>query len=762
MKKTKILIPLLVSGFLFFTFGFNIYQLFSSLTWQDVTIQQIQYKPDDSLAVGRDASPMLNDSVQIICRVVAPPRVSPAHNDFRTLLRGSNSWTCYAQDTANNVWGGIVIRQGSRGPTTGIDLIDTGAIIKVRGIVQEYPPTGYSNSLTQLALDTTQGYTIQILSGESNRPVPKLVNVSDFAIGDYPNGGQINYIGGEKYEGMYVEIRNVYVGLGVGNRQPWSVVDSLGNKLYFRDFSNFFSTSPVGDTLRQWTHPLTGTYINYIRGVIISANNEPTFGTQLPYAIVPIYPNDLSLGNAPPIISAPTRTPGVPTPTDSVQVSCTVTDPNLNPLSVSEVRVFWRANGGPFSSKIMANPSGNIYSAKMPPYPLNTFVEYFFKATDNFGAIKYLPSDTAKSKLFYIVKASDSLSIQEVQWCPNLGGRSGFEGAFVRGIEGICTADTSDIRAFSFSGQGGTQSSPRRVIIQNGTGPFSGIWIYNNATDIVHRGDRVRVRGIVEESNGVTRINVASPSDITIISNNNPLPSPQILTTSVIANNKLDGDTTVEKWESVFVRLDSPVWITCINASSGITCTSREPLPDTAFRRNYGEILVRDYSLIDARIELQDGNHTFTNNWDGNTVGKTLLTQNDSITFIQGILYYSYGNYKLVPRRNFDFGTVIPVGIYNNYEIVKSFNLYQNYPNPFNPVTNIKFTIPQNSYVVMKIYDILGREIQTLVNRQMEAGSYTVQFNAMSLSSGVYFYRVEAVTSQGQRFQDIKRMMLIK
>lgn len=760
MKIIKYIPIVLISCFIVYALGFNIFNDF--LSWTNVTIQQIQFKSADSLQVGKDQSDLLDDSVQFVARVVAPPRVSPVNNDFRTLLRGTNSWTCYAQDTANGVWGGIVIRQGSRGPATGIDLIDTGAIIRVRGIIQEYPASGYSNSLTQLGLDTSVGYTIEVISPSGSRPVPKLVNITDFAIGDYPNGGTINYVGGEKYEGMYVELRNVYIAPGVGNRQPWSIVDNNGNKLYFRDFSNFYSTQPSGDTLRPWTHPAYGTFVNYIRGVIISANNEGVFGNQLPYAIVPIYPNDLSLGNAPPQISTVTRIPGVPTPSDSVQITCTVIDPALNPISITEVRMFWRNNGGSYNSKVMPLVAGNLYSAKMPPFPLGNLVEYFIKATDNNNGIRLFPADTGISKLFYIVKSNDSISVQEVQYCPNQGGYSGFNGAFVRGIEGIVTADTSDIRAFNFSSPGGTQTSPRRVIIQNGTGPWSGIWLYNNSTDILKRGDKVRVRGTVEENFGVTRINVASASDITILSTNNPLPNVQNLTTEQLANHKIDGDTTIEKWESVFVRFNTPVWITCANAGSGISCNSHQNLPDSTFRRNYGEIWVSDNSLTSARIELQDGNHTFTNNWDGVTAGKTLLTQNDSISFVQGILYYSYGNYKLVPRRNFDFGTVISVGITKTGEFINTYDLKQNYPNPFNPKTRIDFSIPVSGKIILKVYDISGREIVVLLNRYLSQGTYSVDWNASSYSSGVYFYNLNAVGNDGKIYNITKKMVLIK
>ena len=87
----------------------------------------------------------------------------------------------------------------------------------------------------------------------------------------------------------------------------------------------------------------------------------------------------------------------------------------------------------------------------------------------------------------------------------------------------------------------------------------------------------------------------------------------------------------------------------------------------------------------------------------------------------------------------------------------QSFNLYPNYPNPFNPVTNIKFSIPENSSVQLKVYDILGKEIGVLVNERLKVGTYQVSFNAGSLASGIYFYTIETPI-----YKDTKRMILIK
>jgi Secretion system C-terminal sorting domain len=87
----------------------------------------------------------------------------------------------------------------------------------------------------------------------------------------------------------------------------------------------------------------------------------------------------------------------------------------------------------------------------------------------------------------------------------------------------------------------------------------------------------------------------------------------------------------------------------------------------------------------------------------------------------------------------------------------KEYSLSQNYPNPYNPTTKINFALPKQGFVTLKIYDIVGREVQTLVSEVKQAGYYSVDFNGSSLSSGVYFYRI-----QSSDFVSVKRMVLIK
>jgi|GEM_PF-288412 len=89
--------------------------------------------------------------------------------------------------------------------------------------------------------------------------------------------------------------------------------------------------------------------------------------------------------------------------------------------------------------------------------------------------------------------------------------------------------------------------------------------------------------------------------------------------------------------------------------------------------------------------------------------------------------------------------------------IPQTYSLSQNFPNPFNPTTVINFSLPKQGFVNLKIYDILGKEVMTLVNEQKSAGTYEVEFNASNLASGAYFFRLES-----GEFSDIKKMMLIK
>lgn len=106
---------------------------------------------------------------------------------------------------------------------------------------------------------------------------------------------------------------------------------------------------------------------------------------------------------------------------------------------------------------------------------------------------------------------------------------------------------------------------------------------------------------------------------------------------------------------------------------------------------------------------------------------------------------------------NLDVQCGIVTSVPKYSELPVDYALYQNYPNPFNPSTKIKFTIPKSGFVTLKIYDMIGKEIATLINENKNAGSYIIDFDGSNLATGVYFY-----TLQVNGFTDTKKMLLIK
>ena len=132
-------------------------------------------------------------------------------------------------------------------------------------------------------------------------------------------------------------------------------------------------------------------------------------------------------------------------------------------------------------------------------------------------------------------------------------------------------------------------------------------------------------------------------------------------------------------------------------------------------------------------------------NWT--QVGGTVNTTNNTVTLtgLDGFSMWTLGSSSL------------PLPVEDEIEIPTEFALYQNYPNPFNPSTKIRYQLPQESKVIIKLYDILGAEVITLLNEKKEAGVYEVDFNAANLPSGTYIYRIVA-----DGFIETKKMVLLK
>ncbi len=152
-------------------------------------------------------------------------------------------------------------------------------------------------------------------------------------------------------------------------------------------------------------------------------------------------------------------------------------------------------------------------------------------------------------------------------------------------------------------------------------------------------------------------------------------------------------------------------------------------------------------------IQRSGDNASFTK--IGFVSGHVTTTNTNEYSFIDenasGYVYYRLKQVDL--NGTFKYSKVVEV----NFSKPITFSLNQNYPNPFNPTTTISYSISEKSYVTIKIFDVLGNEVASLINNQMEAGEHSVNFNASSLSSGIYYYQITAGNNIAT-----KKLMLLK
>ena len=170
------------------------------------------------------------------------------------------------------------------------------------------------------------------------------------------------------------------------------------------------------------------------------------------------------------------------------------------------------------------------------------------------------------------------------------------------------------------------------------------------------------------------------------------------------------------------------------------------------FKDQYSLFTVGDGGLMQYYLFYK--NSQFMYKYNLNSFTKQSLTDID-VVVENKVNFVMMGGYGFTLLK-YDAGASF-VGINSDQEIATEYNLYQNYPNPFNPVTKIKYLVNVQSKVEIKVYNILGKEIKTLVNEVKSQGSYEVTFDASQFSSGVYFYRIQTPS-----FSETKKMVYLK
>ncbi len=458
------------------------------------------------------------------------------------------------------------------------------------------------------------------------------------------------------------------------------------------------------DSLDMGTYswPPNGTNIDIIGHI----KNNPN-GTG--FEIGPRSSADIKILTNPPMISDVTREPAAPKSNDDVVVSAKIRDLNG---TVDNARLHYKIGDGPWQLGNMST-SDSIYTHAIPKQPDGTMVQYFIKATDNDNDWSMMPGDTSTSRYFYTVRDA-GLTIKDLQWTPFSEGNSAYLGLEIT-VSGVVTASPDDILG--------------DYVIQDSQDPWSGIWI-NDAAHLPQRGDLVQVTGTVEESYNLTRLNFVTDYDS--LGTGYSI-EPLNLTTGQATT----GSPEAESYEGMLLEFNNLI--------------VSDPFPDTP--GNYGEIEIDDGSG-GYRV---DDNGTYSGNYD------STFALNDKIEKMIGIGWFSFYNYKLLPRGAEDVIGHLPASVKNRNNLFElSYDLKQNYPNPFNPSTTIYYSIAKNGLVELTVYNILGQKIKTLVNEVKNAGQHVVKWEGLNnsgqiVASGLYFY-----TLKSSHFIKTNKMILLR
>jgi len=574
-----------------------------------------------------------------------------------------------------------------------------GDLIQATGYVYEYT-TGPAN-MTELFITEP----INIIDFEQPLPVIDTINTGDLR---WPTEA-------EQWGNVMVRVEDAVV---TGNDFQYEVFEA-------DDGSGAVLIDDDSDSIQTYFEmigpPPVGSLIQSMEGWLY--HHYGSYDDSTAYKLCPLYPDDIEFGSGPPSISGLSRTPCAPMSSDSeVEVSCIILDNS----TISEALIHYSVDGGEYITATMTSDGDSTFTGVMMVMNANT-VHYYISATDD-GAdqsepkTSIYPYDIEYEQLGFHV--TDDLTIAMIQETPWPAGNTLYNGCNVS-LSGIVTADTAQYNSIYSA-----------YALQDGSGQWNGMIFDTDEIVQLTRGDDVSITGLITESavgdefgyqlDGNTRLVNAA---VTINSSGNNTPSPLVTSCEDLTQTAEE----VESYEGVLVKLNN-VTISSVNQYDwAITDAS-------GFE-----------ALIDDDMATMEGD---------NMMGS--LAEGQEIEFVMGVFNFSYGTYKVQIRDGNDLGSM--GGVNNDVEINPyEYALFNNFPNPFNPETQIRFSIGGQENVKLVIYDMMGRQIRTLINGDSySSGFHVVNWNGLDMKgqrvpSGMYIYRIKA----GDFISD-KKMLLVK
>ncbi len=668
-----------------------------------VTIRQVQEPHPDSLLAGNDTSPFFGDTVRIRGVVATPPGAGVSSS--------TNGRWIWVQDGAGP-WGGINVRKGNGNATTPQDMLFAapGDSVEIVGVVNNFA------NETQIDPLDAGGFTVLGASTVRWNTTSSLVDFIN------PNADP-NTVAGEPWEGQLFELINVTVVSVTATSQDirFRIQDASGNEMEVYDTYTVQQPTTVSCSncipYPPFSPPAVGDIFDTLRGVIDGRN----FGTSPPYSIAPFDTTHYIYGASAAKINNVFRDIQVPTSSQAVTVSATITD---NGGMVTAARLFYALGetNNNYTQVNMTNTSGSNYTGQIPAGSNNQMVKFYIEADDNDANTTVSPGGAPSTKThFYWVKDNGTLSIRDIQYTPYSDGESGYLGDVVS-VGGVVTASASP----SAGGLGVLYIQDRSFT------EWSGIWIApgSNIDPVTEygsmlRGDTVVITGTVEENFGVTRILLENGSDYNVLGSIGPA-SPQ----AADPDDFTTYNSNFERFESMLLEFvpNAPadsIFIVSANADDPSDFGEYRVGHDIFDPNTGSRVLVgraqgsNNFSLTTARNDLVVN------------VNRIIVTQGEGMEALAGIMYFSFGNWKLLPRDNGDI-TGYPLSLSaDNFSY-----RYRIFPNPTDGLLNLDFEIEPSEAISYQVYDILGRtskagRLNSAFNRidlnGMEAGQYLIR-----------------------------------
>ena len=662
-------------------------------------IDSIQYISPSDLAIGNDLSYKNGDTVWVVGKCIFEPCLYAQSGSAGYPSRLSSVLIDTASGSGDFKGLQVMLDPGAVGlGTAKADVVtldnsvgftnnfSLNTVIKCKGIVSNF------NGNTQLLLLPVACVPI----GVSSAQTPITTTISSLMQYNAGSGSQdIQYTTGEPLEGQYVQINFptvTNVSTTTASRYRWEIKDASGNQLVIQDnfsghFTNtnydMFCTGNNGVSYTPTAFPpspnniINGTVLTYVRGIVLQ-NLNTTTGLKY-YSLAPVQLSDIGNSTyAPPVVSGVSINPGNPTASQTVDVYANAIDDS----SIATVECFYAFGlaNSTFTSINMALQTGATYKGTIPATVTDsTYVKYYIKATDNFGHVTYYPDNQATNS-YYLAINSGVYSIRTIQGRMFTSGKSIYAGDSLTNINvsGIVTSTTQN-------------DDLGMVTIQDGTSPFSGIVLDGPSVSNLHRGEMIHITAAkVNEKFNITTL--SNPTfTITSINNALPLPITNVNIDSLIANKH----TYAEPFESMLIGYNN---VTVIDTN-----------PDFSTAKNFGEFSIHTTSSATTGLRCDDysNNILFGFNTDS-------LIKQQSLCFVNGILTFAFGNWKMYPRNLSDicsFNTA-----YN--KLITSFAITGNTGFINQSANTIAITMPAgtNPTALVPNFSFIGQSVSPATN----------------------------------------------